>query len=86
MYCPKCGNKLPDGVSTCENCGWSEDAGIQTSKATTKPSPKKVIIAIIAVEFVCSGQHQRKKTTQLLKFVESGNQKKRELISILLMI
>ena len=49
MYCPKCGNKLPDGVSTCENCGWSEDAGIQTSKATTKPSPKKVIIAIIAV-------------------------------------
>lgn len=49
MYCPKCRNKLPDGVSTCENCGWSEDAGIQTSKATTKPSPKKVIIAIIAV-------------------------------------
>lgn len=49
MYCPKCGNKLPDGVSTCENCGWSEDTGIQTSKATTKPSPKKVIIAIIAV-------------------------------------
>ena len=32
MYCPKCGNKLPDGVSTCENCGWSEDAGIQLTE------------------------------------------------------
>lgn len=47
MYCPKCGNKLPDGVSTCENCGWSEDAGIQTSKATTKPSPKKLSLLLL---------------------------------------
>mgnify|MGYP002515706077 CR=1 FL=1 len=49
MYCPKCGSKLPDGVSTCENCGWSEEAGTANSKVTTKPFPKKVIIAIIAV-------------------------------------
>lgn len=49
MYCPKCGSKLPDGVSTCENCGWSEDAVTPSSKVTTKPFPKKVIIAIIAV-------------------------------------
>lgn len=49
MYCPKCGSKLPDGVSACENCGWSEETGMPDSKATTKSFPKKVIISIIAV-------------------------------------
>lgn len=49
MYCPKCGSKLPDGVSTCENCGWSEVTGTPNSKVATKPFPKNVIIAIIAV-------------------------------------
>lgn len=49
MYCPKCGNKLPDGVSICNNCGWSEDIDISTSKTATKSFSKKVIIAIVAI-------------------------------------
>lgn len=47
MYCPKCGSKLPDGVSTCENCGWSEGGSISTPKTATKSFQKKAIIVIV---------------------------------------
>lgn len=49
MYCPKCGSKLPDGVSTCENCGWSEEGSVSTPKTAKKSFPKKAVIAIIAI-------------------------------------
>lgn len=49
MYCPKCGNKLPDGVSTCENCGWSEGHSVVAPKTVTKSFQKKAIIAIVAI-------------------------------------
>ena len=49
MYCPKCGNKLPDGISTCENCGWSEEVDVPTVKTIKKSFPKKAIIAIAVV-------------------------------------
>lgn len=55
MYCPQCGNKLPDGVSTCENCGWNEEIGTTASsnaKTASKTLPKKAIIAIIAVVII----------------------------------
>lgn len=49
MYCPKCGSKLPDGVSTCENCGWSEEGSVSAPKTAKKSFPKKAVIAIIAI-------------------------------------
>ena len=49
MYCPKCGNKLPDCISTCENCGWSEEVDVPTIKTIKKSFPKKAIIAIVVV-------------------------------------
>lgn len=49
MYCPKCGNKLPDEASTCENCGWSEEVSVSVPKAAAKPFPRKAIVAVIVM-------------------------------------
>lgn len=49
MFCPKCGSKLPEGVSTCENCGWSEEGNVPVPKTVKKSFPKKAVVAIIAI-------------------------------------
>ena len=47
MYCPKCGSKLPDGVSTCENCGWSEEGSVSAPKTAKKSFPKKQSLLLL---------------------------------------
>lgn len=50
MYCPKCGNKLEDGVKFCPNCGYS--------LAKNKPKKDPVLAAILAIFLGGLGIHR----------------------------
>lgn len=53
MFCPKCGNKMPDGARFCPVCGATQEGMEEKDYSTQKKSRKKPIKILAGVLVFC---------------------------------
>lgn len=47
MFCPKCGNDMPDTAKFCSKCGYEFEKMVTEKKKGLSPKARKVVIAVI---------------------------------------